>query len=62
MSACSQAVLNLMRVHIAGDASATGRLDRNFASYPDAAVQRAMAFFLGLPPGDAASVVQELSR
>lgn len=57
-----QAVLNLMRSHAAGDAPAAERLGRNFARYPDAAVQRAMTFFLGLPPQDAAYVVQELGR
>jgi CRISPR-associated protein Csx10 len=57
-----RAVLHLMRAHTAGDSAATDRLDRSFARNPDASVQRAMAFFVGLPPGDAAYVVQELSR
>lgn len=57
-----QAVLDLMRSHAAGDTAATERLSRNFASYPDGGVRTAMAFFLGLPPQDAAHIVQELSR
>lgn len=55
-------VLNLMRSCAEGDARAAELLARNFARFPDPPVQRAMTFFLGLPPADAAHVVQELSR
>jgi CRISPR-associated protein Csx10 len=57
-----QAVLALMRSCAAGDTQAAERLGRTFAGYPDAGVRTAMTFFLGLPPQDAAYVVQELSR
>lgn len=54
--------LSAFQAHVRGDDRATAYLRRLSADHPAAEVRAAIEFFLGLPPEDAAYVIQDLSR
>jgi CRISPR-associated protein Csx10 len=55
-------LLQQMAAHAAGDKAGTEWLRRLGGGHPDADLRAAVAFFLGLPPRDAAYVAEELGR